>query len=188
MRRQASSVAVLATAAVAALALAPSQAQEAAGLPAATVLVRDTTGAEHRLVSARLFAEAVGLLSVSLEPADEFQFKVGAAVVKVPVRLIRTIEFSGGDKPGAWTTVKVTDRQGQAVTGTPEKPDKAEIRGALHGARFAQMELKLHGVTRIDWEGPAPAIVCEKCRLPSQHPDWKFCPYDGQRYPKGDAK
>lgn len=173
----------------AAAALAPSAAQEAPASPReTTVLVRDTTGAEHRLVGARLFAESVGLLSISLEATDEFQLKVGAGTVKIPVRLIRSIEFGGGDKPGAWTTVTVTDRQGQSVTGVPEKPEKAEIRGELAGARFAQIELQLNGVTRILWEGPAPATVCEKCKRERRHPEWLFCPHDGQRYPKQSEK
>ena len=50
------------------------------------------------------------------------------------------------------------------------------------------VELQLNGVTRILWEGPAPATVCEKCKRERRHPEWLFCPHDGQRYPKQSEK
>ena len=57
---------------------APARAEQAA-----TVTVEDTTGKVHRLVSARIFAEAVGLLSVELEPTTEFSYMLGAGTVSI---------------------------------------------------------------------------------------------------------
>lgn len=167
----------------------PSTAQEVKGKPApgraAVVTVVDTSGETHRIIHSRMFSEQVGLLSVSLEPSDTFEFKVGAARVKVPVRKIAKIEFSGGDRPGEWTTVTVTDHAGQSVSGKPDAPDKAEIRGERADAPgFARLELPLDAVKSITFEPTTTARVCPKCKTPWQDPEWKYCPRDGQRLPK----
>ena len=151
------------------------------------VVVEDTEGKTHRLVRARIFAEAVGLLSISLQASDTFALRKGAAKIRVPVREIWTIEFSGGDKPGEWKTVTVTDHDKNSVTGTPEDPTKAEIRGDLAESRFAVAELKLNSVKKITFTHRA-SRPCKRCNRDFHETDWKFCPFDGDRLPKLDEK
>ncbi|MHC5020538.1 MAG: hypothetical protein ACYTGX_10575 [Planctomycetota bacterium] len=49
-----------------------------------TVTFLDTEGKPQTITQPRLFSEEVGLLSVSLEPADEFTFNSGKATLSIP--------------------------------------------------------------------------------------------------------
>ncbi len=143
-------------------------------------VVRDTSGATHRLSNARLFAESVGLLSVSLSATDAFEYKLGSAVAKVPFHRIGKIEF-GGEK-GKWERVTIADRERQTHAGVPNDPSKAEIRGEATDARFVELTIPLDKVTSIEFTWP-PAKVkrCERCQRGYSTDEWTYCPYDAAR-------
>lgn len=172
-------------AALVALAWSAAPAQEPAGKPAAKadVVAEDTTGTAHRLVQGRLFAETLGLLSVSLEPSDVFQLTVGAGTVKIPVRKIRRVEFAG-ETPGAWTAVTVTDIDGGTVSGKPVTPAKWELRGQMADAAFAEDTLTLDRVRSLQFTRDPAARACTKCQRIYADAEWRYCPHDGQRLPK----
>ncbi|MCI0340891.1 MAG: hypothetical protein L0216_07010 [Planctomycetales bacterium] len=144
-------------------------------------VVRDSSGTAHRLSNARLFAESVGLLSVSLSAADAFEYKLGSAVAKVPFHRIGKIEFGGPEK-GKWTQVTIADREGKTHAGVPNDPAKAEIRGEASDARFVELAIPLDKVTSIEFTWP-PAKVkrCERCQRGYSTDEWLYCPYDAAR-------
>jgi hypothetical protein len=148
----------------------------------ATVTFLDTTGKTHTVTEGRMFAEEVGLLSVSLEPAKAFAFENGAATLRIPVRSILEIQFSE-EKDGQWTKVKVTDIDKRVVTGTAIDTDTNEIRGQDIESVHTEVRLKLNSVKRITFTQPSGARACSKCRRIYQDPAWRFCPHDAQKLP-----
>lgn len=154
----------------------------------ATVTILDTEGKTHTVTQGRLFAEEVGLLSVSLEPAEEFAFKNGAATLRIPVRSILEIEFADPteteQKDSIWRKVTVTDVDKRKVTGTPIATDTNEVRGQSIDSIYTETRLKMNSVRRITFSHPSGTRACSKCRRIYQDPAWKYCPHDAEKLPE----
>lgn len=154
---------------------------------AETVTILDTSGKTQTITEPRLFSEEVGLLSVSLEPADEFTLKLGEATISFPVRSILEIQFSEA-KEGEWTKVKVIDIEKRSVEGVPIATKVNEIRGLSAQSSFAKVKLQMHSVKKITFNWSSAARACSKdgCGRAFADPEWKFCPYHGRKL--DDAK
>lgn len=148
----------------------------------ATVTIQDTAGNSHTVTEGRLYAEEVGLLSVSLEPAKAFAFNKGAATLRIPIHSIKEILFEGAN-PGEWTAVNVTDLDGQVVSGTPIAITTNEVRGQSVESTYTEVRLKMNSVQKITFDRSAGARTCSRCRRRYADLAWKFCPHDGEKLP-----
>ncbi len=147
-----------------------------------TVTIHDVTGKTHTVTQGRLFAEEVGLLSVSLEPAKEFAFNNGSATLRIPIRSILEIVFEG-ESDGEWTKVRVTDLDKRVIEGTPIATTTNEVRGQSSESAYTEVRLKMNSVRRITFSRGSSTRACSECRRIYQDPAWKFCPHDGKKLP-----
>jgi hypothetical protein len=144
-----------------------------------TVTVLDTGGDTHTITQVQLHSEEVGLLSVSLEPADEFTFSSGKATLSIPVRSILEIQFSEA-KDGEWTKVKVIDIDKRSVEGAPVATKVNELRGKGTGSKFTAWKSKMADVQKITFNWTPSARTCVKCKRSFTDSEWTHCPYDGK--------
>jgi hypothetical protein len=146
--------------------------RESGKAPVSKAWVLDTGGIRIELTEVALFQERLGFFNLTNVPVRDFQFRIGKAELKVPLRIIKVLALD--HKEGS---VRITSFFEETI----EARIDTEVKFTLEGKyNFGKFSIELDQVRQIEFEAPFVQLMyCEIRKGFFAQPGWKFCPIHG---------